>query len=112
MPKLFADVRSDFARCRVLRHSWQVTGETEANGSKLVVLMCESCTTLRYDRWNTRTGDRWGNPSYIYPIGYQDRDPGHDNDWWRKTYAEFLFSSGILEAAPSADTRPKARKRA
>jgi hypothetical protein len=109
---MFADVRSDFARCRVLRHSWQVTGETEDNGSKLIVLLCESCGTKRYDRWNTRTGERWGTPDYDYAIGYLDRHLGRDADWWRKTYAEFLFSSGILEAPPAADTRPKARKRA
>jgi len=111
MPNRLASVRYDFARCRVLRHSWQATGETEASGSKLVVLTCESCATIRYDRWNTRTGERWGKPSYIYALGYTDREPGHDADWWRKTYAEFLVHAGILESA-EPDTRQQAKKRA
>jgi len=106
------DVRFDFARCRVLRHAWETTGENEAEGSKLIVQRCSSCGTFRYDRWNTRTGERWGKPSYIYPIGYQDRTEGRDADWWRVTYAEFLFKAGILGKAPRADTLPKAKKRA
>jgi hypothetical protein len=111
MPINLASVRYDFARCRVLRHSWQVTGEVESNGSKLIVLRCESCGTHRYDRWNTRTGDRWGKPNYVYAAGYQDREPGHDADWWRKSYAEFLVHAGVLEAA-EPDSRPRAKKRA
>ena len=109
MPDSFAAARPDFARCRVLRHSWEVTGETEANGSKLIVLVCESCGTKRYDRWNTRTGERWGNPDYLYDPSYKDRDPGHDNDWWRKVYAEYLYSTGVLDDAPAADTRKRKR---
>ena len=96
MPNL-ATVRPDFARCRVLRHSWEVIGDTEDNGSKLIVLRCESCGTYRYDRWNTRTGERWGNPSYIYALGYQGRgETSYDRDWWRKTYAEYLYSIGKI----------------
>jgi len=110
MPNL-ATVRPDFARCRVLRHSWEVLGETEAAGSKLIVLRCD-CGTLRYDRWNTRTGERWGNASYIWPDGYRDREPGHDSDWWRKTYAEYLYSIGKVELEPLPDTRQRAKKRA
>lgn len=100
-------VRFDFARCRVLRHSWEATGETEDNGSKLLVLRCTSCGTTRYDRWNTRTGERWGKPSYIYPSMYKDSGVGHDSDWWRQTYAEFLYSAGVLTEAPSSTTRKR-----
>lgn len=106
------NVRFDFARCRVLRHSWEAHGETEGGGSKLLVLRCASCGTIRYDRWNTRTGERWGKPSYIYPLGYQDRIEGRDADWWRVTFAEFLHQSGVLGKAPASDTRARAKKRA
>jgi hypothetical protein len=104
-------VRFDFARCRVLRHAWEASGETEDNGSKLLVLRCGSCGTMRYDRWNTRTGERWGKPSYIYPMGYQDREEGHDAEWWRVTYAEHLYSLGVI-GKPRADTRQRAVPRA
>ena len=110
-PTAPASVQAEFVRCRVLRHSWEVKGETEASGSKLIVLLCTSCGTHRYDRWNTRTGERWGNPGYIYPPGYQDRGSGRDADWWRKTFAEHLYRAGVIQK-PGADTLPKAKKRA
>ena len=49
---------------------------------------------MRYDQWNTRTGERLGNSSYAWPDGYRDRDPGHDRDWWRKVYSEHLYRIG------------------
>jgi hypothetical protein len=107
----FPRARPDFARCRSLRHAWTVTGETESNGSKLIVLRCEACGTVRYDRWNTRTGQRWGHPSYSWPDGYRDTEPGHDADWWRMTFAEHLYSAGILTDAPSPDTRKRGTRR-
>lgn len=103
----FSAARYDFARCRVLRHSWEVTGETEANGSKLIVLTCTSCGTQRYDRWNTRTGARWGKPSYAYDPAYRDTEPGHDAEWWRQSFAEHLYAQGILAEAPAPDTRKR-----
>jgi len=99
-----------FARCRALRHAWEVTGEHEHNGSKLIVLQCTYCGTQRYDRWNARTGQRWGNASYRWPEGYRDRDPGHDGDYWRMTFAEYLYSLGVLDDAPSPTTRKRGRK--
>lgn len=102
--------RRDFARCRVLMHAWQVIGEHEVVDSRLIVLRCESCGTVRYDRWNPRTGARWGKGSYQYPDGYKDTEPGHDREWWRKTYAEFLYADGLLDSPPSADTRKRGRK--
>lgn len=107
MADRFAAARYDFARCRVLRHAWEVTGESEANGSKLIVLRCSSCAMVRYDRWNTRTGERWGKPSYSQPDGYRDREPGHDPDWWRATFAEHLYSAGVLADAPKSSTRKR-----
>ena|SRR6476469_5788196 len=107
MPDRFAAARPDFARCRVLMHSWEVTGEAKAESSHLIVLQCASCGTVRYDRWNPRTGMRWGKPSYHHPDGYKDTEPGHDRDWWRMTYAEHLYSTGVLKDAPS----PTSRKR-
>jgi hypothetical protein len=111
MPR-FTAARPDFARCRVLRHAWSPAGEVEVAGVNLIAWRCDSCGTLRYDRWNTRTGDRWGTPTYHYPDGYKDRDLGHDNDWWRKTYAEYLYSVGVLEDAPTESTRKRSKKRA
>ena len=108
----FNTVRPDFARCRVLRHSWSPAGEVEVRGINLIAWRCDSCGTLRYDQWNTTTGARWGNPTYAYPDGYRDLEPGHDGDWWRKTYAEYLYSIGALEIAPMPSTRKRARKRA
>ena len=103
----FAAARPDFARCRTLRHAWEVTGETTDNGSKLIVLVCMSCGTKRYDRWNTRTGARWGKATYSWPPEYRDTEPGHDPDWWRVTFAEHLYAQGILTEPPRADTRKR-----
>jgi hypothetical protein len=108
----FAEVRPDFARCRVLRHAYEPAGEVEVGGVNLIAWRCTSCATLRYDRWNVRTGERWGKPTYAYPDGYQDRTEGRDNDWWRKTYAEILYQSGIIQTPPNADTRRRSRKAA
>jgi len=103
----FAAARPDFARCRALRHAWEPAGEVEVKQIKLLALQCSSCGTLRYDRWNTRTGERWGTSSYVWPDGYRDRDPGHDGDWWRVTYAEHLYSTGVLQDAPTRSTRKR-----
>jgi len=105
----FVEVRPDFARCRVLRHRWEPAGEHKVDGSKLIVLRCDSCGTFRYDRWNTRTGVRWGNPTYAYPEGYKDSEPGHDAEWWRKSFAEHLYRDGVIKDRPSADTRKRAK---
>ncbi len=106
------DFRPDFARCRVLRHAWEPAGEVEVGQVNLIAWRCTSCGTLRYDRWNVRTGERWGNASYVWPDGYKDRDSGHDGDWWRKSYAEYLYSVGAIQTPPSADTRRRAKRRA
>jgi len=84
----------NFARCRALRHAWDPAGEVEVRGIKLVAFQCSYCATLRYDRWDTRTGQRWGNSSYSWPEGY--RNPGHDQSWWRVRYVETLYASGVL----------------
>ena len=111
MSRSFPAARFDFAQCRVLRHHWEATGEHEVDGSKLIVLTCTSCGTTRWDRWNTRTGQRWGKASYQWPDGYRDTEPGHDQDWWRATFADHLYRQGVLSEAPRADTRRRAKPR-
>lgn len=98
------EVRPDFVRCRAVGHSWEPAGEVESRGVRLIALRCGSCTTLRYNNWNMRTGERVGNAEYVYPDNYRDRDPGHDRDFWRKSYVDYLFSTGAIQT-PLPDTR-------
>jgi len=96
----------DYLRCRVLRHSWEAAGSVESGAGRLLVNRCTSCGTLRYDSYDLRTGARLANPDYVYPDDYKDTEDGHDADWFRKSWIEHLYRTGVIDHA-----LPDSRKR-
>jgi hypothetical protein len=66
---------------------------------------------LRYDRISRLTGQRIGNPNYIWPDGYRDAE-GHDMNWWRSMWAEDMYVKGLSVDAEDevAEARGKRKK--
>lgn len=83
------DLPDTFLHCRGIQHRWKIISDmhlTERTADGDLVerhMACESCTTVRKDRWNLRQ-DRWGvnrlevlHPTYQYPEDYLVSQMGH-----------------------------------
>lgn len=84
-----ANLPDTFLHCRGIQHRWQIISdmhvtERTPDGDRVERHMkCESCTTIRRDRWNLRE-DRWGvhrlevlHPTYEYVEDYLVSAMGH-----------------------------------
>jgi hypothetical protein len=85
-----------FVRCRTLRHAWDEIGggDRRPEFGTLACLRCIFCGTLRYDRYSRITGERLGNPEYVWPDGYRDTEK-HDQAWWRQQWAESIYAKRL-----------------
>jgi hypothetical protein len=108
---LRAETNHDYVTCHTLRHSWDPigSGDRRPEFGSLLCLRCERCGTLRYDRFSRITGERIGNPQYIYPDAYRDTE-GHDMNWWRQNMAEFLWTDGFSVDADDVGVRRRRRR--
>jgi hypothetical protein len=94
------DQAEAFITCRTLRHAWDpiAPGDRRPLFGTLATLRCDRCGTIRYDKFSRITGDRLGNPQYVYPDGY--RGEPHPMSWWRASWAERMYDLGLTVDGP------------
>lgn len=79
MPKgRFNDMKDEWIRCRVLRHSWDEIQDDGGCGNRqyrpsrtveILLFRCIHCGMRRYETWNRITGNKMFM-TYRRPLGY------------------------------------------
>lgn len=106
---------SDAARCRSSRHHRfdpipAPPGTPRPTFGELMVLRCDTCGTLAYDKVSQLTGQRIAPRVYDHPSWYADAlTEKHDSDWWRATWFATLDPEYFVK--PETVVRPLRRKR-
>lgn len=68
-------IPAEYAMCRTWQHAWNYTTVERVGKTLVQGLVCLRCSTVRYAKIDSRTGERMGN-RYDYPDKYVMQEGG------------------------------------